>query len=163
MYDFIKGKHRQGMTEVGVGRMLDLADGIVAKQFGTRSKTGAAVDAGADKLLVAGASITLTRAGVISKKFAATTLAQETRIFTENAGIERAGGEPNPSQLGKYRMAVLWLAIGGRAAEFTLRKTGHERAAKVAGATTLATEAASLGMGEKVIAGYRKQRRSLKK
>jgi phosphatidylglycerophosphate synthase len=163
MYDFIKGKHGQGLAEIGVGRTLDLADGMAAKRFGTRSKTGAAVDAGADKLLVAGASVALSKAGVIPKRYAIATGAQQVRIAAENATIQKAGGEPNPSKDGKHSMAAIWLSIGGRAAEYMLKKRGHEKTAKLAGATALASEVASLALSEKAIAGYRGQRKMLKK
>ena len=163
MYDFVRGEHGKGLAEIGVGRSLDLADGIAAKKFGTRSKTGALVDAGADKLLVAGASIALPASGTMSKKYAVATTVQQGRIFAENAKIEKAGGEPNPSKDGKHSMAAIWMAIGGRASETLLRKRGHEKTAKIAGAAALASEFASIALTEKAIGGYRKQRRTLTK
>lgn len=163
IHDFARGERFKGIVKIGVGRALDVLDGKVSKNFGTRSKTGAAVDAGIDKALVVDAAVTLTRAGVMPKYFAGATAIQQGRIMAVNAKIKKDGGEPNPSKDGKYSMAAIWSAIGLRGIETMLKTNGHKKAARVAGATALAAEAVSLGLSEKAIRGYRKQHEQLTK
>ncbi len=160
-HDFARGDHFKGIVKIGIGRTLDVVDGFVAKRFGTRSKTGAAVDAGIDKALVVDAAVTLTRAGVLPKYFAGATAVQQSRIMAENAKIKKAGGEPNPSKDGKHSMAAIWVAIGLRGMETTFKTNSHKKAARIAGVAALAAEAASLGLSEAAIHGYRKQHREL--
>lgn len=161
LYDFVKGKHTQGVVEIGIGRALDLADGYVSELFGTRSKTGAFVDASVDKLLVAGASIALPASCAVSKKYAVATGVQQIRIATENAKIQKSGGEPNPSKTGKYGMAAIWGAFGTRAIETMLTNKNHDHTAKVAGKLALVAEDTSLVLTELAISGYRKQRHGI--
>jgi hypothetical protein len=104
----------------------------------------------------------MSKAGVVSKGYAGAVTTQELRIATENAAIQKAGGEPNPSKAGKNRMFIVWGAYMGRIAETVLRHRGHEKAAKFTAGLALGAETVSLGMGEHVIHGYRQQRKDLK-
>jgi phosphatidylglycerophosphate synthase len=161
--DFARGRRMLGVAEVGVGRVLDLADGAVSKRLGTRSKPGAFTDAGVDKVLAGVAMVTLPMTErTISPLYAAATTVEQARIAWINTQIKRAGGEPTPNGSGKAGAAATWAAVVTRMVESILKEKGRKGSARVVGAVALAAEAVSLALSEQAIAGYRQQEKSVR-
>jgi phosphatidylglycerophosphate synthase len=157
LYSVHKGNYLRGAAEIAVGRGCDLLDGLAAERFGTRSKKGAALDAGVDKALGLAAGIVLTKAGVLSKEAATTMSIQQGQIVATNVAIEREGGEPNPSELGKRSTAIFWTSVLGRLVQKGLEETGHDDAAHMLGVAADAGESVSWEMGQESLQGYQLQ------
>lgn len=152
--DYQQGRLARATAKMGVGRSLDLVDGLVAKKFGTRSVTGAGIDAGADKLLGAYFLTASARRGDLSPVEAGVHLTQQARIAYENFKIKQAGGEPNPSENGKHGQMFLWLRAGGTLLSQVLREQEATTAAHVVSAASEAAMFASVLTNEKAVHEY---------
>jgi len=160
LYHASQGEYGKAVAYGATGRVLDLVDGEVAERLGTRGKIGALVDAGLDKALTAGAMLTLARQKVISARFAAITLAQQTEIVIHNAAIEKAGANPNPSNDGKHSMFGIWLSAGLRIGQ-TLSEANYPKTASWFNRLASSAEITTAALGERAISGYVQQRASL--
>lgn len=101
-----------GLALVAVGRLADIADGWVADRTGTKSPMGEKVDATFDKIITFGALIVLVASKdlplVVAICIAIITLV--TSIVSLTASVHKR--PLHPSRIGKYGMALLWVAIG---------------------------------------------------
>ncbi len=158
--EYARGNKAVGIAYVAGGRLLDLADGYVAKHFGTRGKTGALVDAGIDKALTLGAAVELAVTDTIEPVYAAALVVQQGRIVAQNVAIEKAGGNPNPSEPGKHAMFTTWLGAGARAIEKTIRPS-HPRVARLLGVVAIGSEIVTMTLTEQAIDGYKAQRNQM--
>lgn len=105
-----------GLTEVGVGRALDLVDGPVARHTRT-SEFGAAVDATLDKLGIGVVMVEAWQQNIIPKP-ALVAIATHNAINAVASVVaeRRHPGEPMaPSRSGKRAMAVENVALGSYA------------------------------------------------
>ncbi len=107
LYDYTQGHALVAVAEIGVGRLLDLADGATAKITKTRGEAGAFVDSALDKVLAAIGLVALTLTGDLPAVISIPALATQGYIAKANKDIHNHGGNPTPSRLGKYAMAGL--------------------------------------------------------
>jgi phosphatidylglycerophosphate synthase len=161
LYDWHKGREEKAIIKIGVGRILDVADGEIAKRTGTRGKVGAGVDATIDKALTVAATVQLCKDGTLSKPYAAVTILQQARTTVENARIEKLGGEANPSADGKNGMGGFWLGLGSRVAERIARKHGANKVATGLGILSVGAEACAIGFNQRAGVSYTAKRQSL--
>lgn len=162
LYDFVKGRRTKGITEIGIGRIFDLADGIVAAKTGTRGEVGAFVDSALDKALTLLTTAVLTHCKTLPAKFAAETAADQISIVYLNKQIHEMGGEVNPSQSGKLGMGYVWGSAGMYATNQALGESGHELSAFVAKRVARHAEKKAGKYGKLALGDYRKQLQSLR-
>ena len=118
-----------GLLSVAVGRVLDLADGQVARRTGQSSEFGAAVDATLDK---AGVALIMTeecRKGLVPRPVAAGIILQNglNAFATLKAEASDTDIELGPTRDGKLAMAAQNMALGAYALAANLE---NPRAAK---------------------------------
>jgi phosphatidylglycerophosphate synthase len=163
LHDLATNRPVRGTTQLVAGRLADLLDGQVAKNRGTRSAVGAAVDAGADKLLLVDAWVMLTRAQIVPPLATTAMCAQQTRIMAKNTAIKQAGGEPNPNAHGKHAMFASWSAIALRCSASVLKRREQKQAARVCRTAAALTELVAVALSERAIRTYDRQLAALPK
>lgn len=129
-----------GTALIGAGRVLDLRDGKIADQTGTKSPKGKLIDASLDAGLVVLAAVTLKPKGVIPEADAAAMLDVTIQKTVANGIAKARGLDPEVSRSGKYAMFGVWGGVGFRLFERTARNFGQEdlgaKFGKAAGAAT---------------------------
>ena len=154
MNDYYKGNYAKATLKMGVGRALDLLDGLVAKNRGTRSVVGAGIDAGADKLLGASFLIISAAKGDMPAAEALVHASQQARIAYKNFQIRQVGGEPNPSEHGKHGQMALWLRAGGIVLGKALDEHDHPLIATVIEHASEGAEYTSMYLNELAVHDY---------
>jgi phosphatidylglycerophosphate synthase len=100
-----------GLALLAVGRLADMADGLVADNTHTKSPVGELLDAGCDKL-VAGVVLIAFLAGHIIPLLPLVVLLAQTVINIASSIVaRRRGRELHPSTLGKRAAVVEWLVV----------------------------------------------------
>ena len=102
----------KALTQIGLGRALDIADGFVADKTGTKSPLGEAVDATFDKLAVASCLPALYKRQIINREFAGALAIQNitNSVFTVVAKLRIQ--EIHPDKSGKDSAFKSWVAVG---------------------------------------------------
>lgn len=108
-----------GVIEYGIGRMLDLADGYVARRTHT-SKFGAGMDAVADKAAVAAGVIGALHYDSVPNSVLATIATVNVINAVANIYADRKQAEPRTSKAGKYYMFGYNASFGALALSSTL-------------------------------------------
>ena len=106
-----RGQIITGVAAVTFGRILDIADGLLADKTGTKSPLGEVVDATIDKVEIAAALPVLVVTNILMPWQALIIFVQHAAnvIFT---GIAKVRGLlPHASRAGKYATTAQWLAI----------------------------------------------------
>lgn len=160
MTDWLRGNNKRGTVLMGLGRGLDLLDGVIAQRTGTTSDKGAALDAGFDKLLAASFLGGAVKTGDMPIAEATAHGLQQARIFRESVLIKNAGGEPNPSEYGKRGMAALWLRAGGIVLSNSLEDAGHEQGARIIHRASQALGITALYLNQQAVEGYTAERQT---
>lgn len=137
-----------GLSEVIIGRTIDVLDGAVARATGQTSDLGAAVDAGIDKAATAKLLCDLTRKDA-APKLVIGTIALLNTINAAATGITnmRNGGKgfsDRPSKSGKLAMAGETVALFAYAGAYTAEHNRHPGLAKILRKLGSATFIASL-------------------
>ncbi len=108
----LSADYHAGIPEIGVGRVLDLVDGVVANKTGTKSPLRAGVDAVFDKVgMVVGLSA-IAQQSLAPKPVIVAHLAQNAANAAITMSAKKNGVVLNPSQEGKWAMAAQGLGIG---------------------------------------------------
>jgi phosphatidylglycerophosphate synthase len=137
----------QGITETGVGKALDVVDGIAARSLGQFSEFGAALDATSDKVGSLAIIVGEWRKGVAPKPVLAAILAQN----AVNAAMTMGTARKNPNvelitpKNGKHAQAAQNLAVGSYALGSYLHETGHIKSGKAL--RYIGHSAAAIGVG----------------
>jgi phosphatidylglycerophosphate synthase len=105
-------KERRGIWKVGVGRLIDVIDGVVADKTGTKSPLGEAVDASVDKLAMAGIVGVFVRREIITKQTAKHILAQNISNIAITGLARSTGADLHPSSSGKQAMLLQGMTLG---------------------------------------------------
>lgn len=123
MSSVIFGK-TSGSRAVGflAGRSLDVIDGTVASRTGTKSPTGAKLDAVGDKLSIGTAVIAGMAHRDIPRHIGAAVIVDGLLRTGVTGSIELLGGQPRPNLAGKWSAAGQSFAIGGYAAANSLKR-----------------------------------------
>lgn len=100
-----------GVLMVGVGRLLDIADGMLADKTGTKSPLGEVVDATIDKAEIALALPVLVITQVLLPWQALVIVALHALNVVLIFITKVRGMLPHASQSGKYATTVQWVAI----------------------------------------------------
>ena len=125
----------EGLAKCAVGRSADVLDGIVARTTGQTSNTGAALDATADKIVMAKILYEMNKKG-LAPKYALGTVALLNSINAVATGIanlrsdEKA--ETRPTKSGKVGLAMETTAlVAYAAAELADKRADSPKPAKL--------------------------------
>ena len=118
-----------GLSEVIIGRIIDVLDGAVARATGQTSDLGAGVDAGIDKVVTAKLLCDLTRKDAAPKPVIGT-IALLNTINAAATGIanirnREKGASDRPSKSGKLAMAGETITLFAYAGAYTAEHNGH--------------------------------------
>lgn len=163
LVDFYQGDYAQAAAAVGISRIGDLVDGIVAARTETRGEIGALIDSASDKLMAIGgiAAVSLYIDHPIIYGLAGLTALQQGRIALENLEIKRLGGEPTPNRSGKQAMFALSVAYLSPIVGAALQHAGYttaETGSYVAGAIAAV---GSLALSQRALHGYQDESQTL--
>jgi len=101
-----------GLLIVMLGRSADVLDGFVAARTRTKSRIGEALDAGADKIAIAGTLVVLVLRHVLPL-WLAVAIAIKSAANVVFAAIAQSQDRPlHPSGAGKLATGGEWLALG---------------------------------------------------
>lgn len=106
-----KHNDKIAILQIGLGRALDVVDGIVANKTGTKSPLGEAVDATFDKLAVASCLPPLYKRQIISRRFAGALAVQNLTNSALTVIAKTRGQEIHPDKAGKDSAFQSWTAI----------------------------------------------------
>ncbi len=98
---------------LAAGRLLDIADGWIAEQTGTKSPLGEIVDAVIDKIITILTIIVLYITTVSNWWLVTLLLLPQVCITILSIYRRKIGRGFQPSRIGKLSMAALWLGIAG--------------------------------------------------
>lgn len=112
LVDVYHGKTRRGVWKIGLGRMIDIADGIAADKTGTKSPLGEALDATVDKIAMAGILAVFYKKGIISRQTALHIGAQNLANTAITATAKMLDLDIHPSKQGKHTMLLQGMAVG---------------------------------------------------
>lgn len=107
-----RGDFVVGLVTVMFGRIADVLDGLIAARTRTKSRLGEALDAGADKIAIAGTLVVVVLQHVLPLWLAllAATKSAANVVF---AAIAQSQKRPlHPSAAGKLATGGEWLALG---------------------------------------------------
>lgn len=106
-----RGTIPAGLLAITVGRIFDIADGVLADKTGTKSPLGETVDATIDKIEIVAALPVLVFATILMPWQAIIIFMQHAAnvVFTGIAKLQ--GLTPHASRSGKYATTTQWLAI----------------------------------------------------
>jgi len=96
-----------------LGRIFDLADGIVANATGTKSPLGEIMDASADKLTVLGVVIAFWAAHLVPVWLLLVIVLPHFLISLLSVAAYFRQKPLHPSRFGKYNMAAIWVIAPG--------------------------------------------------
>jgi phosphatidylglycerophosphate synthase len=96
-----------------VGRLLDIADGMIADQTGTKSPLGEALDAGLDKFITVLTLAVLLVTGIAQWFVVVVLLFPHVTIALISLFYVAKGTRLHPSRLGKFSMALAWAGLVG--------------------------------------------------
>jgi phosphatidylglycerophosphate synthase len=161
IHDYAKGRHMKASLKMFAGRTFDLLDGKLAKRFGTTSVAGAGLDAGLDKLLATSFIAVATYKRDMSLPETGAHVAEQSMIVLENIGVKRAGGEPNPTEHGKYGQALLWLRAGGLVVRGALYDADVPVAAEAVNRASQVAAFGAVWMNGNAIVDYEQYRQEL--
>lgn len=98
---------------LATGRLLDIADGWIAEQTGTKSPLGEIIDAVIDKIITILTIIVLYMTTVSNWWLMTLLLLPQVCITILSIYRRKIGRGFQPSRIGKLSMATLWLGIAG--------------------------------------------------
>jgi phosphatidylglycerophosphate synthase len=101
------------LAAVLLGRICDLADGIVAQATGTKSPLGESLDATADKLTILGIVYVFWQTQLVPGWVLLTILEPQALVSGISLGLHYGHQVLHPSRLGKYNTAVVWAILPG--------------------------------------------------
>lgn len=110
--DIQKENYRSATVKLFVGRMMDIADGVVADRTGTKSPVGEAVDASIDKFLTLKIMHAMVDKQLISQREGDTVIAQQGMAVGLSAAAKLLGKEMHPSRPGKEDATAIWAFAG---------------------------------------------------
>lgn len=102
-----------GSVLIVVGRLLDIADGLLAEATRTKSPLGELFDAAADKLGTVLTLIVLIVSGIASPWIIAALAIPQVIILAIVFYKRQKGIGIQPTRFGKLSMALVWVAIAG--------------------------------------------------
>lgn len=102
-----------GMIVLAVGRLLDIADGVVADKTGTKSPTGEIFDAAADKIGTILLIVVLVLANITTWWVIAALIIPQILIPIVIFYKKQKGIDVHPSLAGKLSMGLAWIGILG--------------------------------------------------
>ncbi len=155
LIDVYQGKKtRRGVWKIGIGRAIDVIDGIVADRTETKSPIGEAVDATIDKLAMAGIVAVFAKKNIISKRTA-------WHIITQNAanvaitGVARALDiDIHASAAGKQAMLLQGMTLGFNGLAAAAEEESETYKANQLRLIANICEIGAAGMGARATAGY---------
>jgi phosphatidylglycerophosphate synthase len=147
----IKGQTKSGIVEIGIGRALDLIDGVVADKTGTKSPLGAAVDATFDKLGMAAGLAALYAKELAPRPVIVAHAMQNVANTAITATATKKGTPTYASKEGKLAMSAQGLGLGlhGIARTFLSGKSRAKLEAVAYG-----VDAIAIGVGAKATKQY---------
>lgn len=152
--DIATGDTTKGVIKVGVGRVFDLADGMVADKTGTKSPIGEGVDVVVDKAEVALALPVLAYKGVLPKPAAGVVFALNVANAAFSSVAKRRGAEIHPSKEGKLAMFGQWMGIGMYGLSRVAKDQEMEKTAMALEAAGHISMIATAALGAKAVLGY---------
>lgn len=108
-----QGQYLFGIILLAVGRLLDIADGLVADVTGTKSPIGELTDATIDKIGTLLTIITLVIVGIAPLWLITLLLVPQLAISSVILYKRHKGTTVHPTLVGKLSMALVWAAITG--------------------------------------------------
>jgi phosphatidylglycerophosphate synthase len=129
LQDFKKSNKQQAAVKIILGRVCDIADGLVAEKTETKSPLGEAVDATVDKISMAHGLYVLSETDTLPVFTTATFFTQNVVNAAATAIAKKRGVELHPSAEGKVTTLLQWAAIGGYVIHSALNEPGNRPAA----------------------------------
>lgn len=120
----LQDRYWPGLVLVAAGRLLDIADGIVAQATGTKSPLGEIFDATADKTGTLLTIITLVVAGITYWWIIVALILPQVIIPVVVLYRRQRGRRVHPTWQGKFSMAAAWIGIVGLLVMKALDKSG---------------------------------------
>ena len=113
LFALLVGEYWTGLIALAVGRLLDIVDGMVAQQTGTKSPLGELLDAAVDKIGTLLTIIVLFIAGISFWWLIALLLLPQLIIPFVTLYKRSKNKKIHPTRAGKLSMASLWVSIVG--------------------------------------------------
>lgn len=151
---FLQGSWGWGLILLLVGRLADVADGVVASRTGTKSPLGEAVDATLDKFALLASLIVFIVTGIVPL-LAILLIAlfnAANAAFSLLAKVRKK--RLHPSQVGKITAVFQWAAILLYVTAAVLKSGDMQSAATIVTITAIVSLAISLVLGVFTVAGY---------
>ncbi len=109
----LQARYEAGMVLLVIGRLLDVADGVVADKTGTKAPLGEALDAGVDKIVTFLTIISFYVAHVAHWSVITVLILPQVITLGIIFYLHRIGKAVHPTRIGKLSMAMLWISIIG--------------------------------------------------
>lgn len=151
---FLRGSWGWGLVLLLVGRLADVADGIVAARTGTKSPLGEAVDAILDKFALLASLIVFLATGIVPL-LAILLIAlfnAANAAFSLLARVRKR--RLHPSHIGKITAVFQWFAILLYVSSTVLESGGMKSAAAIVTFIAIVSLGISLILGIFTVAGY---------
>jgi len=145
---------KRGIRKVGIGRAIDIIDGIVADKTGTKSPLGEAVDATIDKLAMAGIVSVFVKKDIISKSTAKHILVQNIANIAITGVGRLNGAELHPSASGKQAMLLQGMTLGFNGLAAAMEGDGEMYKANQLKLMANICEIGAAGKGVQATVGY---------
>jgi phosphatidylglycerophosphate synthase len=107
----MRHRHLTGAVLLAIGRLADLADGLIAARTGTKSPLGEIVDASIDKIVAALALCTIFVAGLAPWLIVGAIALQQTLNTIISYIARQRRVSLHPSMSGKIATALQWLTL----------------------------------------------------
>lgn len=155
LVDIYRGDEmKRGIRKVGIGRAIDIIDGIVADKTGTKSPLGEAVDATIDKLAMAGIVSVFVKKDIISKSTAKHILVQNIANIAITGVGRLNGAELHPSASGKQAMLLQGMTLGFNGLAAAMEGDGEMYKANQLKLMANICEIGAAGKGVQATVGY---------
>ena len=113
LYALLQQDYWVGLIALAVGRLLDIADGLVAQKTGTKSPLGELLDATVDKIGTLLTFVVLYIAAISSWWLITLLLLPQVIIPLVSLYKKSQKKELHPTRVGKLSMASLWVSLVG--------------------------------------------------
>ena len=113
LVDVYRGENtRRGVWKIGIGRAIDVIDGIAADKSGTKSPLGEAVDATVDKFAMAGILAVFVKKDIISRSTFWHIASQNLANIAITGAAHVLDTGIHPSAAGKQAMLLQGMTLG---------------------------------------------------
>jgi len=154
LIDVHQGRTRRGTWKIGIGRVIDIFDGIVADKTQTKSPLGEALDATVDKVAMAGIVFVFAKKNIISKRTAWHIATQNLANVAVTGAARALDIDIHPSAAGKQTMLLQGMTLGFNGLATAAEEDSDTFKANQLRLIANLCEIGAAGKGAKATAGY---------